>query len=166
MYRLFLLALTVYLSLAAIATAGDYLLRLDAIGYVDQPASETGPKQTVFHSIEVIARPQSTFHCKSQVGKQALVLAGKLHAVDISEFEVQIRYRESVDTGATVPTEGGSRKPLMNTFGIETQVTIAVGESVDLGGDSQSQSSLPGKPELRSKMRYLLYLVRHNPTKE
>ena len=163
MNRFILLAFAVHCSCAAATIADDYLLRVDTIGYVDKLASEKAPVETILRSIEVVARPRSAFHGKVNTGTQTLVVAGNLRPADSGGFVVQIRHVYSVDTGRSVPTEDGGRKPLRDTTVTQTIVTVADGDSVTLGG-SDTTSSRPGKPTLRSRTRCVLVLAKYEPT--
>ena len=163
MNRFILLAFAVHCLCAAATNADDYLLRLDTIGYVDKPVSEKDSKETILRSIEVVARPQSAFHCKVNMGTQTLTLAGKLRPADRGGFNVQIRYAYSIETGTTVPIEDGARKPVPSTSAIQTNATIAVGDSVTIAG-SERKTSQSGKPRLKSKTRYVLVLAKFKPT--
>ena len=160
-----LLAVAVCCSCGSITNVDEYLLRVDTVGYVDKPTSEQDPKETVLRSIEVVARPQSSFHSKVNIGTETLVVDGKLRPADGGGFEVWIRYLYSNDTGVSVPTEGGGRKSLPDTSAIETQIAVAVGDSIDLGGGETTVSE-SGKPERRSKTRYILVLTKYTPTDE
>lgn len=163
MNRFILLAFAVHFSPTAIAIADDYLLRLDTIAYVDKSAAEQDPKETILRSIEVVARPKSAFHGRADVGEQTLTLAGELRPADNGGFNVLIRYIYSMDKGTTVPTEDGKRKPLPSTTKVETNVTIAVGDSVIVGG-LETKTSRSGMPEHKSKIRYVLVLSKYEPT--
>lgn len=163
MNRVILLAFAVQSFSAAAAIADDYLLRLDTIGYVDKPASEEAPKEVVLRSIEVIARPQSQFYGKVNIGLQSLTLVGKLSPTDNGDFNVHIKYICSIDTGTTVPIEDGRRQPLPDTTVVKTNVTITIGDSVTMGRlDTTTEQS--GKPKQKSKTRYVLILAKYDPT--
>ena len=145
MKRFILIASAIYFSCAA-AHADDYLLRLDTIGFVDAPASEKDPKETIFRSIEVVVRPKSAFYSKVEMGTQKkLTLAGKLSPADDGGFHVQIRYAYSIEAGTTR---------------IETIASIAVGEPHTIGG-LEKKSSVSGKPTQVSKTRYVLVLAKY-----
>lgn len=162
MNRVILLAFAVSNLSAAAAVADDYLLRLDTIGYVDKPASEKDPKEIVLRSIEVIARPQSTFYGKVNTGSQSLTLVGKLCPTDNGGFDVHIKYICSIDTGTTVLMEDGRRQPLPDTTMVETNVTITVSDSVTIGGiDTTKEQS--GNAKQRSKTRHVLILSQYEP---
>jgi len=163
MNRFILIALAVQCSCAAATNADDYLLRVDTIGYVDEPASEKAPKETVLRSIEVVARPESAFHSKVTTGPQTLVMAGNLRRDDDGGFVVQIRYAHSVDTGNTVPTEDGGREPVPGKTAAQTTVKVALGDSVTLGR-FETEEGAPGKRRLKSKAMYVLVLTKYEPT--
>ena len=156
MVRFILLAVAVHCSCVSATVADDYLLRIDTVGYVDRPAAEKHPKKTVLRSIEVIARPQSAFHGKTKIGaQQSLTLTGKLSPADNGKFAVQFRYVHSIDTGVTVPTEDGKPKPLLGMDMIQTSLTIALDESLTIGGLAQARS------KNKSKVWYVLRLSKY-----
>ncbi len=161
MNRFILLAFVVQCLCASIAIADDYLLRLDTIGYVDRPAAEKHPKETVLRSIEVVARPGSVFHGKVRVGTvQTLTLTGKLSPADKGGFTLLIRYVHSIDSGVTVLTEDGKRKPLLDTTAFHTTIAISLGDPVTIAGAS-SKTSQFGKPKVKSKTRYVFRLSKY-----
>jgi len=100
MVRSILLVLALLCSHSATIRGDDYLLRIDTMGYVDR--SDEIPKEILLHSIEIVVRPQSPFRCKVVVCAETLVVAGKLSPVDHGDFNVQIRFAHSVDTGIRV----------------------------------------------------------------
>ena len=161
MSRFILLAFAVHCSCASTTIADDYLLRLDTIGYIDRPAAEKHPKETVLRSIEIVVRPQSAIYGKVRIGtKQTLTLTGKLSPTDNCRFSLQIRYVHSIDTGITVPTEDGKRKPLPDTTAIHTTATLALGDPVTIAG-SEAKTTQSGKPKDKSKRRYVLVLTKY-----
>lgn len=169
MKRLILLAFAVLCSLASATHADDYLLRVDTVGYVDIPASEKDPQETILRSVEVVARPESTFHSKVttkvSTGSETLKVKGKFRPADDGGFEMQIEYRYSIDTDQGVPTADGGRIPGRTTTAIATRVAIAAGEdSVSLSGPLVKIENEEGKPERRSKIRYVLHLSKYTPT--
>ncbi len=90
-------------------------------------------------------------------------MAGNLHRDDDGGFLVQIRYAHSVDTGDTVPTEDGGREPRLCTTEGHTTITVAVDDSVLLGGLETVEDG-PGKPRLKSKTHFVLGLTQYDPT--
>jgi hypothetical protein len=150
MNRSILLIVALCCSFGSVASADDFLLRLDAIGYVDKPASEKNPKETVFRSIEVVARPGSAFYGRVKMGVETLVVSGKLDFADNGRFHVHIRSVYLIDTGHTTPSRSESA----------TNVSIALGEYVTLG----SIESRSGKPERHSKTQDVLFLAEYRPT--
>lgn len=159
MNRFILIAFAVHCTCAVATNADDYLLRVDTIGYVDEPASGEAPKETVLRSIEVLTRPKSAFHTKVTSGRQTLVMSGNLRRDDDGGFVVHVRYAHSVDTGNTVPTEGGGREPVLDKTAAQTTVTVALGESVNLGRFDTEGGAI-GKRRLKSKVMYVLVLAK------
>lgn len=160
MNRFILLACAIHCSSAATTIVDDYLLRLDTIGYSDKPASEKDPKETILHSVEVVARPQAAFHGKVSIGTQTLTLTGKLCPAEKGTFTLHIRYSHSNDTGITVPTEGGKRKPVLTESSIHTTAAIVPDNPVTIAG-SETRTQQPGKPKRRSKRRYVALLSKY-----
>ena len=158
MNRFILLAIAVACSWASAAFAGDYLVRVDTMGYVDRPAAEKDPKETILRSIEVVARPGAVFHCKVRIGThQTLTLTGKLRPVDKGNFVIEFQHVYTIDTGVTVPTEGGKRKPLLDTTTTQTMIAVPLDVPVVIGGlDIQS-----GKPKVKSRQRWVLRLTKY-----
>ncbi len=161
MNRSILLAFAVYCLCCSATNADDYLLRVETLGYVDK--SEKDPKEMILRSIEVVARPDSAFLSKVNTGTQTLLVAGKLRPADSGGFNVQIRYVYSIDTGITVPTEDGGRKSVLCKSATQTIITIAVGDSVTIGG-LETTASESGEPKLKSKARCVLVLTKYEPT--
>ncbi|MGM0485328.1 MAG: hypothetical protein ACQESR_01010 [Planctomycetota bacterium] len=160
MNRFILLTFAVHSVCASATIADDYLLRLDTIGYVEKPASEKAPKETVLRSIEVVAHPNSTFHGRVTIGPQTLTLAGTLYPADDGGFKVHIRYIHSLDTGTTVPGEDGRRQPLPETTTVDTDITIIEDGSVAIGGiDTTTEES--GKRKHKSRTRHVMTLAKY-----
>ena len=163
MKRLILSILAVHCSCAATTLADDYLLRLDTIGYVNNPASDKPPKETILGSIETIARPRSAFHGKVKIGAQTLMLSGELHPADNGHFNVQLRYTHSIDRGMTVPTECGGLEPVLDASSLSTTLTIALGTPVLVGG-SETETKQVGEATKASKARHVLLLTEYDAT--
>lgn len=72
------------------ANADDYALRFDRIESVEKTAAGGAYDQTPLHSIEVIARPGSTFLGKVKLGNQTLTVNGELHAVADGSFKAHV----------------------------------------------------------------------------
>lgn len=148
---------------AETASGEDYLLRFETIGYVDRPADEKEPKELVLQSIEIVARPESTFHGKVRIGTETLVLSGALHSKDGGKFRVHVRYTRSVDSGLTVATERGA-EPVLNTSSLSADIAILVDCPTVIGGfDSRKASAVPSGYETTiSKARHVLLLTRYD----
>lgn len=163
MNRSVLLAIAVCFLCGAAPTEEVFLLRVDTVGYIDQPVSEKEPKETVLRSIEVIVRPEFAFHSKVKTGKQTLVLAGNLRSSDNGGFVVQLRYVDLIDTGISVPTTNGGRNDAPDKSAVKTAISIALGDSVTIGGFETTVSE-PGRPDRRSKTRQVLVLTEYKLT--
>jgi hypothetical protein len=162
MNRFILLAFALHCSCTATATAEDYLLRLDTMGYVDRPATEQHPNETTLRSIEVATRPESAFHCKVRMGTQQTLLTGRLSSKKNGNFTLQLRYVRSIDTGVTIPTGHCRHKPLLGTTEIDTTVTISLGDPATVASfDTETERS--GHPKDKSKTRYVVLLTKHEP---
>lgn len=160
MNRFILLAFAGCCSFAATTIADDYLFRVDTIGYVDKPADEKDPEETLLHSIEVIARPESAFHGKVTIGMRTLSLAGELRHSDDGDFIVQFQHTESIDKRHTVVIENGRRKLRLETTTFGTIMKMALG-ACEIGGN-ECEISESGKPKLKSKLRYVLVLAKYD----
>jgi hypothetical protein len=165
MSRVFLIALAVQNCCAATAVADEYLLRIDTVGYLNRPAEEKAPQETALRSIEVRVRPESTFHGKVNVGKEIMVVSGKLVPSEEVGFVAYIKYEYSIDSGHTTPTESGGRKPVLETTSTQTCIGIAPGGSVSLG-DFDTTLSQQGKPTVKSKSRHILVLSQAEPAEQ
>ena len=161
MNRFILLAFAIHLSSVATTIADDYLVRVDKIEYIDKSASEKAPKEKSLQSIEIIARPQSTFHSKVKIGMETLTLAGKLQPAENGGYIIQIQYRHIIDTGETFPTEDGKGKPRLNKTEFQTTLSITEGKSLTIG-EIETNRSPQGKPE-KTKIRYVLTVSKYKP---
>lgn len=162
MKRLMFFVFVVLCSWDTTATADEYLLRVDAIGYLDKSVTEVAPKETVLRSIEVVVRPDTAFHSKVITGKQTLAVSGKLRSTDDGRFDVQIRHVYAVDTGITVATKDLGRESVVDGTTMQTGIKITVGDPLTLGcvGSTTREAD---KPARRSETRYVLSLTKHTP---
>lgn len=166
MSRYVLLAFAVSCSSVSTAVADEYLLRIDTTGNVGSSTTEEEPKETVVSSIEVIARPQAPFHGRVIVGtQQTLTLSGKLSPTDDGRFSLRVKYVHSINTGITVPTKDGKRKPLPDTTTIQTTTTVALGNPVTIAG-SDTKTTQAGTTQDKSKRRYILLLTRYEASED
>ncbi len=139
------------------ALANDYIVRVEKIGYVDQPAMNKKPREIVFHTIEILARPGKSFRGKIKLGTETVTLAGTLQPTENGEFTTDVRYRHIVDTGETIPTADGRGKPRLNETAFESTIATSVGKPTDIGGTVTTRNNK------LSKTRYVLLISRYNP---
>ncbi len=163
MFKTQLLAMVICCTWASSAIAEDYLLRIDAIGFVDRPASEKDLPEKTLQSVEVVVRPDSTFHTKTIIGAETVIVSGKLCPKDKGGFSLQIRYEHTVDTGIILPNEEGIKKPLLDIMAVQTSIDLAIDESVALGGCETKVGDMVN-PEKHSKTRIVSVLTKYTPT--
>jgi hypothetical protein len=163
MNRLHLNASLIFCLCASTANADDYTLRFNMIESFEKTATGGDYDQTPLHSIEVIARPGSTFFGKVKMGNQTLTVNGELHAIGDGSFKAQVHYVCLVDTGIIVATKNNLRESLPDTFALKTIVNVTEEEPVTLGS-SDTISKAAGKPAIESKKRCVLVLTRYQPT--
>ena len=147
------------------AIAEDYLLRVDAIGFVDRPASERDLPETTLRSVEIVVRPDSTFHTKTVIGAETVIVSGKLSPKNTGGFSLQIFYARTVDTGIILPNEQGIMKPLLHIMSVNTTIAIAIDESVVLGGIETKHDDMVN-PIKHSKTRITSILTKHKPHRD
>jgi hypothetical protein len=167
MIRSIVIGLAIQCVSTSATIADDYLLRLESIGYVDAPSTEDSPKETVFRSIEIVARSESTFYGKVKTGRQTLQLAGELRAAERDTFRVNIHYIHATDTGRITLTDDGKQTPVLDTSSLRTTVVISLGKPLSLGGLEGSTVTQGAKAKhTKSKIRHVLVLTQHNPLTE
>ena len=165
MFKSLVLAMVICCSGASSAIAEDYLLRIDEIGFVDRPASERDLPESTLRSVEIVVRPDSTFHTKTINGAETVAVSGKLSPQEKGGFLLQILYSyRVVDTDISVPNEHGIKIPGLNTFGVNTEIELALDESVATSS-LVTKTGDSGNPEKHSAKRLELILTKHTPTK-
>jgi hypothetical protein len=152
------------------AWTADYLVRVDAIGYVDAVDADEPPEEAVLHSIEVLSGADAEFHGRVRLGKELLVLTGKLEASEEDEGELTIRldYRHSADRGVFVLTADGERQSVPDETSIEVKsMSVEPGKLRLLGERTIRQlptTRAAGRPaalEAQSKVRYVLLVLEY-----
>src|SRR5688572_12266571 len=86
---------------AQFASAEDYLLRLETVGYTDQ-LKEDKPKESSLGTIETLVQPHGKFHIRSVNGRRTYGMSGELQPDDRGGFRVQIRVIDFVVTDETL----------------------------------------------------------------
>ena len=163
MFKTLLLAMVICCSWASSAIADDYLLRVDEIGFVDRLPAEKDLPETTFRSVEIVVRPDSTFHTKTITGPETVIVSGKLRSKESGGFSLDIVYEHTVvDIEIILPNEEGIQKPLRHTTRVNTTIAIAVDESVVLGGN-ETKHGEPSHPIKHSKTRITSVLTKHKP---
>jgi hypothetical protein len=161
------LALFVFLLLGSLATATseeEYLLRVDSIRSIEQPAGDKGPQEENLRRIELIARPGQPFHAKIQIDKETLTLTGKLEPSEHGGFTVQFRFDDVIDTGNTVVPEINQVQPTTrHTTRVNTNVGVTVGTPAALG-ELHAIKTEPGKPPRKTSVRHILNLTKYEPS--
>ena len=142
-----------------VASGEEYLLRLDTVGYIDQPAAEKAPKEMTIRSIEVIAVPDVPFRAKVQLGKETITFSGKLKPSENGTFTAAIRYRYRRETGNTVRIKN-QVVPSLDETSLQTRIGITLGEAV-LTGALKSRASQPDNPSVKSKIMHRLVLTKY-----
>ncbi len=162
MIRCIFLGLAIQCVLPEATIADDYVIRVETVGYVDRPAAEVKPKETVVRVIEVVARLDSKFYGKVNVGKHTLLVAGELLTAKTGGFHVHIHYVHTLDTGFTIPIQNGKRKRVLDTSALQTQIVVSLGKPVTLGGlDTSTVTSDPQPRDTKSRIRYVLVLNKY-----
>jgi hypothetical protein len=160
--RCMVLAGVVGCSLATAAVAEDYRLRLDAVGYVDAAADDEHSEETVLHSIEVVARPDTAFHGKAAFGTETVRFSGMLRRKEDGKFVLQMKYAHAVYRGTTVLAADGSRSPVPDRTSFFTTIAITEDEPLKLSYISNQKSKF-GTLERKSSIHYVLALKKHEP---
>ena len=142
-----------------IASGDEYLLRVDTVGYVDQPAAANDPEETTLRSIEVLAIPNAPFRAKVQLGKETMTFSGKLEPSENGTFSAAIRYAYTIDTGTRVLNAQKQVEPVLDGTSFRTIIGIAVGEPVMAGG-VKTRASQPNTPTVKSKIMHRLVLTK------
>lgn len=145
----------------ATAVGHDYILRIDKVGYIERPADEDVPPETILGTIELLARPDSAFHGKATIGPETLTLSGKLTRTEQGKYDFILRIHvvDTIDTGQTIPAADGGREPAYETTDMETIISVNLDDRIAVGGiDTTSGPS--GKPTVKSKIRYIAHLAR------
>lgn len=146
---------------AQLASAEDYVLRLETVGYTDQ-LKEAKPKDSSLGTIETLVQPNGKFHIRSVNGRRTYGMTGELKPNDRGGFQVQIRVIDFVITDDTILAANGKREPLVNETVASTSVAVWLGESLALGGINSSTTDQKGR-EIISERRYVLLLKKSEP---
>jgi hypothetical protein len=163
-----------YFSLISLLSGGtslaeDYLLRFEAVGFIDHDASQADPKERVLHSIEAVVRPDVPCHAKIQRENETFLLNGHVESPDEKGvFTVAIRYRHRIDNGVKVPL---LPQPLVLSFH-ETSVSTSIGLLLDepiTAGEAMSsykqEKGTDAKP-LKSRIQHRVTLTKYEPHKK
>jgi hypothetical protein len=145
------------------ACCDDFLLRLEAIGYVDHPAAAGEPEEKLLHSIEVVARTQLPFHARVKTGAETLSFRGELRPKEDGSFLVDFSYEHVVDTGMTVPTTSGERKPVLKETSMSSTASLTPDLATRVSGVSTKTETKPVGQEdvvVKSQVRYEITLTK------
>jgi hypothetical protein len=162
--------LVTFLAMACVFTnvviAADYVVRVDTIGYTDQPATEETPTEIVLRSLEVVTDSELRFHGKVTIGARTLQLRGQLKLSDTGDVFAQIRYEDLVDTGETVLTKDGKNEPIILGSQCNTMISGPLDKPITMGGmgitttetlDDQSQAT----KSTITKLKYVLVVKKY-----
>jgi hypothetical protein len=165
MFRWLLFVLAIVGTTSPTAFATEYILQVETVGYIDKPAGEAKPEETVLRAIEVVGQPNSVFYGKAKIGKHSVLLIGRLSAAEGGDFVVDIRYVDAFDTGVTIPNQNGEPKRVLNTTSSKTTITVSLGDPVVLGGlNTTSVATLNGtRRHTRTNVRHVFVLNRFEP---
>ncbi|MCA9071070.1 MAG: hypothetical protein KDA84_19215 [Planctomycetaceae bacterium] len=146
--------------LSASARAEEYILYLDAVGYIDQPITEKAPKETVLRHIEVLVEPAKPFHVKMQSGKETVTLSGTFAPPEAddatTDFEIHIKYRYQFEK-ELIETGKGQVKPIFDERSFNTQLGVNLGKrlkAAEFGSEGN---------RTHSQVKYQLVLNKSNP---
>lgn len=135
----------------------DYLLRVEMRGYEKVP--EENPEEKLLHSIEVVTRLNQRFHGKSQSGRYAQTINGKLIRKE-GKFAAQLEYLQTVDLGY-VPDVFGN--PQLGETGIKISNHECQLDKVYFIGGSETESQTNSCPLVRSRLHIYLQVTRYVP---
>lgn len=160
--RFVLLALAISLPYGTPLSADDYRVRLQRIGYSDQPAEVEEPEEQVLQTVEIIARPGERFYSKTVMGKQTVTLSGKFRLTENGKIEMTIRYDDVIATGETVPAEEGRKSRALRVFRVNTATQITESQPQTLGVPLTSRNE-SAHPPVKSKERAVLLITKDQP---
>lgn len=115
------------------AIADDYLVRVETIGFVNEP-DVADHQENVLRSIETVARPGASFHNRVTIGGQTITLSGELHMAEGGGYRVIVRHQFSIDTGLTIPGADAARKPVVDSSSVATTVEVDVDNPIVISG--------------------------------
>lgn len=169
MARWFLLGCLIA-GITATASAEEYLLRLESVGYIDQPETDSAPKETILRSLETLVEPNKPFRVKLQAGKETITFFGKLrpspeeNAKTDFEVEMMYEYRRELETGTTIvdPENRKIYKPAFRTRRVNTSLGIDVGQPVETSKLVSLRQKPPGQ-RVKSQFRCVLTLNKYDP---
>lgn len=144
------------------AVGNEYILRIDTIGYFEEPTSAIEPEETTLKSIEVVVRPDFPFHARVRLGADAIVLSGEIHPAKNGDFVVEFKYKHPVYGTLTVAGKNESHEVMVRSTGAERKLTLSIDIAQEIGSHNV-QSSSPGKQTLTSKSRIAVTLVKYDP---
>jgi hypothetical protein len=149
--------------------AEDYLLRVEAVGFIDHDASQPDPKERVLHSMEVVVQPNEPCHAKIQRENETFLLNGQVESPDEKGvFNLAIRYRHRIDRGVKVPL---LPQPVVLSYhetSVSTNIRLLLEEPITAGEAMPSYKKSEGtdaKP-LKSQIRHRVTLTKYEPHKK
>ncbi len=159
MIRLILLTLVMFSAGTSTATAEEFLLRMEQLGFIDK--SEPDAREETLRVMEVVVHSDSRFRSKVIVGKETLILAGKLVSKPDGKFRLEVRHHCSIDTGQTVINRRGGQDSVLDENGFGTTLEMTLAEPVQAGGFETKSTSKKG--EIKSRLRYMVTLTKYVP---
>lgn len=153
---------------ATAASAADYVVRIEEIGYPEEPVTDDAPRDLLLHRLEVVAQPGSPFYARVGSGEQIRTLRGVLRPAKEKEglFVVEVSYARAIRTDGFTLTETGEKKPVYDGTSTATTTRLKPGNTLILGGVATRSDAITdthGRRRLRSKMSMVLTLLKHEP---
>lgn len=165
MMRVVVFGCTVLFALSSAAFGGDYLLRLETVGYVAQPIDDRVPTEAPLRSMELLVRPGQRFYARTTMGEHSVMARGQLNAVGANEqFSVQLEFRQERDTGINVQVAPGQRARTLDKQAHSTHWTGRIGERRRVGEMIVTTDDQRGRKETRSSL--FLTLTKYEPRAE
>src|SRR5262245_50578727 len=142
MIRLKFAILSLVIFTARLATARDFVLKIEMTTDVESKVADGKPvKSSDVRTLEIAITPERRFHGKTTWENQRLAMKGNLTEEKDGTLRLDIRCEHSVKTVTTAKVDDGSSEPVFeNLSTTNTTIGLAPGQPLTIGGFGTNQT--------------------------
>jgi hypothetical protein len=150
---------------ALAATAQEYIVQVETLGYSNAPKAAAAPAEELLRSIEIVCRLDVLSRCEVKTGNEKMVLNVTLHRKSEDLFTLDIENSYSIETGDSYIDLSGAQVKRADETRSRTLMSVQIGRLAILGGLTTTRKNADDVERV-SSWRDVVQLRKYEPPKD